>query len=130
MMMQRCFQPTNNRYQDWGGRGITVCERWRSFENFLEDMGERPLGMTLDRFPNRTGNYEPGNCRWATITQQNLNQGNRKDNQSGCRGVSYVKASKTWRVRVHKNNNTWLLYNGPDYEKAVAIRKAWEAENV
>jgi hypothetical protein len=71
----RCFnreQPSWNRY---GGSGITMCARWKdSFENFLADMGERPIGKTLDRFPNNKGNYEPGNCRWATPAEQNKNR--------------------------------------------------------
>ncbi len=69
-MRNRCSLPSHPHFADYGGRGITVCERWRAFENFLADMGARPAGKTLDRYPNRDGNYEPSNCRWATMTEQ------------------------------------------------------------
>lgn len=69
-MRQRCANPKATGFKNYGGRGIKVCERWLDFENFLADMGERPEGRTLDRFPNNDGNYEPGNCRWATSKQQ------------------------------------------------------------
>lgn len=72
-MIQRCCNPNNPRYPEWGGRGIKVCERWLSFENFLADMGERPEGLTLDRIDNE-GHYEPGNCRWSTHREQRMNQ--------------------------------------------------------
>jgi len=72
-MLARCGNPKNSAYPRYGGRGIVVCERWRKFENFLADMGQRPSGMSLDRYPNNDGNYEPGNCRWATCTEQSLN---------------------------------------------------------
>lgn len=72
-MIQRCTNPRHPNFADYGGRGITVCERWLTFVNFLADMGERPEGLSIDRIDN-DGNYEPGNCRWATAAEQAVNK--------------------------------------------------------
>lgn len=72
-MINRCTNPTHHHWAGYGGRGITVCERWRTFANFLADMGERPEGMTLDRIDNDRG-YEPGNCRWTDWSTQAKNR--------------------------------------------------------
>ena len=74
-MMQRCFNPNNKNYKDYGGRGITVCPRWVRFENFLNDMGVKPRGLTIERKNNNKG-YSPSNCMWATWTQQAHNKRN------------------------------------------------------
>jgi hypothetical protein len=76
-MRRRCYNPNYGGFQYYGGRGIKVCERWQNFENFLQDMGERPVGMTIDR-KNVNGHYDPANCHWATPIEQSRNRRNVK----------------------------------------------------
>lgn len=72
---ERCHNPSSKDYYRYGAAGIVMCEEWRnSFEVFFAQMGSRPAGTTLDRYPNQSGNYEPGNCRWATPIEQNRNR--------------------------------------------------------
>lgn len=86
-MVARCTNPNTDQYPRYGGRGITVCERWLTFENFHEDMGERPKGMTIDRINNDKG-YSPSNCRWSTRQDQARNRTSNRvlsiDNHTAC----------------------------------------------
>lgn len=93
-MIQRCDNPKNSAYPKYGGRGIWVCLRWHEFQNFLADMGPRPVGKTIDR-KNTLGSYEPSNCRWATPLEQGANQ----------------------------RKNRWILFNGYRLHLAAWARK-------
>ena len=77
-MIARCTNPNHRSYKDYGGRGISVCSRWRAFEEFFEDMGDPPTGYTLDRI-STDGDYTPDNCRWATQKEQMRNKRNSRN---------------------------------------------------
>lgn len=109
-MRERCYYEKHVVYRYYGGRGITVCDRWRqSFESFLADVGPAPSQKhTIDRHPNKAGNYEPGNVRWALQIQQNRNKssnrmvtfkGEKMCLTEACEkaGVSYVMVKKRLR---------------------------------
>lgn len=97
-MINRCENPNNSSYGRYGARGVTVCERWHDFRNFLTDMGERPDGKTLDRIDPK-GPYAPENCRWATLKEQRNNispEGDLRTRQAISAGVKLRWAK--WRA--------------------------------
>ena len=100
-MKGRCKNPNDDRYKDYGGRGIEVCEKWDKFEGFLEDMGERPAGTTIDRVDN-DGNYEKKNCIWATPKEQGRNT--RSNRMIRYRGE--VKCVSAWAESLGMNHST------------------------
>ena len=117
-MLDRCRRKTFKQWRDYGGRGVTVCERWESFELFLEDMGRRPSPKhSLDRYPNKNGNYGPDNCRWATTVEQCNNKRN---------NVLITFRGKTQTVELWceelgiKKSTVWArLWKGWDIESAL-----------
>lgn len=105
-MRKRCADPKSTQYKWYGGKGVSVCEAWESFEQFHKDMGDRPVGTTLDRI-NVDGNYEPSNCRWATSKEQASNtsrsisyQGKSIQQWSEETGIKY--ATLAARLRKYK----------------------------
>lgn len=95
LMRQRCTNPNASGFANYGGRGIKVCDRWDSFENFLSDMGEAPVGCQLDRIDNH-GNYTPGNCRWVSKSEQMVNRRRCAKYSSSHKGVSWRTAARKW----------------------------------
>ena len=103
-MKKRCYNPNISDFKNYGGRGIKVCDRWRdSFDNFYEDMGPKPTpDHQIDRIDN-DGNYEPGNCRWTTRSENQHNKRQYRNNASGVKGVSYVTRDNVWRASLRSN---------------------------
>lgn len=115
-MIGRCTNPDHSSFMRYGGRGISICEPWLLFVNFLSDMGERPIGTTLDRIDNG-GHYEPRNCRWATPKQQARNKRNSK--LFTLDGVTATLAEWTELLGVNACTIPWRLAQGWSIRKAL-----------
>lgn len=129
-MVGRCTRETDSAYQFYGAKGITLCDRWDpkkggSFENFLEDMGERPDGTSIDRI-DTNGNYEPSNCRWATDSIQGFNQNRRSTNKSGRTGVCWNKTHLKWEAYITKDRKKIGLGFYSKLEDAIRAREQGE----
>jgi hypothetical protein len=116
-MHQRCTDPDSVSYKWYGARGISVCPEWSDFERFIADMGPSPPGYSIDRI-NNDGNYEPGNCRWATPHEQ---AGNRSYKSKWGVGV-YKLVDGRWRASISINGQARGLGTFPTHEEARAAR--------
>lgn len=129
MMKRRCYAKNNISYKNYGDRGIKVCNRWKnSFKNFLDDMGDKPsIKHTLDR-KNNDGDYSPGNCRWATKSEQSQNRNMQKNNTSGYIGVYTTKNGKYY-ADIVINGSYKYLGTFEDIESAKEYRKKYKENN-
>jgi hypothetical protein len=117
-MRQRCNNPNDSAYKNYGARGIKCL--FNSVQELIDEIGPRPnKSYSVDRIDNNK-HYEVGNIQWATRTQQTLNSRIRCDNKSGTPGIYYRKSRNTWCV----SHCGKFIYEGPDYEKALAMKKA------
>lgn len=130
-VIQRCNNPNHNRYKDYGGRGITVCEEWLDVRNFVAwcDL-TRPdtEGLSLDR-TDVDGNYEPTNCRWADASTQSLNQRISKSNTSGFVGVDFKPNENKYVARITVLGNRVYIGTFLTIEEAVQARDNYIIEN-
>ena len=113
LMRRRCKNPNTKEYKYYGGRGIKICPEWDDFWQFVEDMGDRPEGHTLDRINNDKG-YSKENCRWATLIEQQNNKRLTKD----AKGYYFVKSSNRYRAKITIDGKQVLLGNFKTEEEA------------
>jgi len=129
-MLERCNNPKNTNFNNYGAKGVRVCSRWDGeygFTFFLEDMGNKPDGYTLDRI-DVTGDYTPENCRWASRTVQAINTRIRKDNKTGHVGVWYHEKSSRYHSYIKTNGKRKRLGCFKNLQDAIDARKNAEDE--
>jgi len=124
-MKDRCCNANSPSWPDYGGCGITVCDRWMEFTPFYEDMGDPPDGMSLDRIDGRKG-YSPDNCRWATLFTQNQNRRLSRRNKVGVSGVWRSTKYNRWVVTIGHEGRQVNLGSYDNLLDAVSARKSAE----
>lgn len=126
-MHTRCNNQNSQDYKHYGGRGITICSEWLKFENFLNDMGKKPMGLTIERINNDLG-YFKANCRWASRTIQSRNQRVFKTNKTGITGVQWHKQCQKYQaaIRVKRKGIYLGLFN--TIEEATEARRQGEVK--
>ena len=127
-MTQRCHNPVSPNYQRYGGRGITICDEWRNdfqaFHDWAVTHGYSD-NLTIDRIDN-DGNYEPSNCRWATVAEQNRNKGHQANNTSGITGVRFNVTRQKWTAHIGHKGKLISLGCYATIEQAAEARKLGE----
>lgn len=124
--IQRCTNPNNRHFKDYGARGITVCQEWvDSFETFLAELGPRHEGMSLDRIDNDKG-YVSGNCRWATPLQQSINTRTKRNSPFAASGVTWHSVANKFRVSIRSAGKRIYLGLFSDFFEACCARKSAE----
>lgn len=123
-MIARCDNPKTERYERYGGRGITYCERWKLYEHFLEDMGEQPARHSIDRIDNDK-DYCKENCRWATPKEQNLNRSTSVNYKGECAKDASIRLGATENLVQKRILRGWPIdkaFNTPPIETGLRMR--------